>query len=103
MVVAVAPGDTVLLGEMMVQFDIKLPRRKFRQNRGVVVEFPRACIVDRRLRVKVDNRLSDRVDQAGVNHVWHREVLTISPGVYVPGIKDALLDRFSGGTAIRAI
>ena len=69
----------------------------------MIVEFSRACIVDRRLRIKVDNGLPDRVDQAGVNHVWHREILTIPPGVYVTGIEDALLDRFSGCAAIRAI
>ena len=87
----------------MVQFDIELPRRKFRENRGVIVEFSRAGIVDCRLRVKIDNSLPDRVDQAGVNDVWHGEVLTVPRGVYVQGIKDALLDWRSGCAAICAI
>ena len=59
---AVTPTDLMVSADLMIQFDIELPRRIGRKDDLAEIDIRIDCTLNVGVRIKVQNRLADRID-----------------------------------------
>jgi len=95
MMIAVTGGDVIFIREMMVDFNVVLAGRKLGQDRSMEIEIAGFGVRIRRLRIQIDDGLTDGIDEVGIDHVGNGEVGSISVGIDIEWIEDALRDRIA--------
>src|SRR5205814_9786923 len=93
MMIAVTGGDVIFISEILVDFNVVLAGRKLGQDRSMEIEIAGFGVRIRRLRIQIDDGLTDGIDEVGIDHAGNGKVGSISVGIGLGWIEDAVRER----------
>src|SRR5882757_5218954 len=99
---AIAGGKVVLVVEVMIDLDVELPAVCSAEDDLVKILGAGRGVIDRRHWIEIDDFLSDRVNEIGVDQIGHREGLAIAVDD-IERVENLLLHRLADSAKLGCV